>query len=95
MICIGKPAPAVSAAAYVRGEPGPQTVQLTALRGSWVVLCFYPRDFTVICPTELQELARLHDAFTVAGAVVLAASTDSYYSHKAWFEGDPRLAGVR
>ena len=52
---------------------------------------FYPRDFTFVCPTELQALARLHGAFTWEGALVLAASTDSYHAHRAWFEADPRL----
>jgi peroxiredoxin (alkyl hydroperoxide reductase subunit C) len=59
-----------------------------------VVLFFYPRDFTFVCPTEIQAFARLHVQFTAEQAVVLAASTDSYHCHKAWYETDQRLREV-
>jgi peroxiredoxin (alkyl hydroperoxide reductase subunit C) len=91
---VGQPAPDVAAEAYVRGSVGPRQVRLADYRGTWVVLFFYPRDFTFVCPTEIREFARLADDFAAEEAVVLAASTDSYYCHKAWFEGDPRLAEV-
>jgi peroxiredoxin (alkyl hydroperoxide reductase subunit C) len=81
--------------AYVRGERAPSEFALSSHRGSWIVLFFYPRDFTFICPTELAAFAERHDDFLRERAVVLAASTDSYFSHKAWFESDPRLAEVR
>jgi peroxiredoxin (alkyl hydroperoxide reductase subunit C) len=93
-ICIGKLAPDFTADAYVRGRRDPVPVSLADHRGRWVVLFFYPRDFTFVCPTELQEMAALHPAFEREHAAVLGASTDSFYSHKAWFEGDPRLHGV-
>ncbi len=79
---------------YQRGAPEPITLALDDLRGKWVVLFFYPRDFTFVCPTEIATFARLHDAFTDENAVVIGASTDSFFSHKAWFESDPRLADV-
>ena len=81
--------------AYVRGEPAPVVFDLSSHRGSWVVLIFYPGDFTFICPTELAAFARRHADFIREGAVLLAASTSSFFSHKAWFETDPRLAEVR
>ena len=56
---------------------------------------FYPRDFTFICPTELAAFAERHADFVDEGAVLLAASTNSDSSHKAWFETEPRLAEVR
>ena len=62
---------------------------------SSVGLFFYPRDFTFICPTELQAFAELHDSFEAEGAVLLAASTDSFWSHQAWFSSNPSLRGVR
>ena len=80
--------------AYVRGEPAPIVFELSSHRGSWVVLFFYPGDFTFICPTELAAFARRHDEFLDEDAVLLAASTNSCFSHKAWFETDPRLAEV-
>lgn len=91
---IGATAPAFSADAYVRGELDPCRISLEEQRGSWVVLFFYPRDFTFVCPTELHAFAQLSPAFAAEEAVVIGASTDSYWSHQAWFETHPLLAGV-
>jgi peroxiredoxin (alkyl hydroperoxide reductase subunit C) len=92
---VRQPAPTMTVEAYVPGTPQPRPIDLAELRGRWVVLFFYPRDFTFVCPTELVGFARLHEDFRHEHAVVLGASTDSYFSHKAWFESDPRLAEVR
>jgi peroxiredoxin (alkyl hydroperoxide reductase subunit C) len=94
-LSVGQPVPDHSLQAYVRGEPAPKVFQLSSLRGSWVVLFFYPGDFTFICPTELAAFAKRHEEFAAEEAVVLAASTNSCFSHKAWFETDPRLADIR
>jgi alkyl hydroperoxide reductase subunit AhpC len=94
-IRVGEPAPDHRLEAYERGERAPTEFSLSDHRGRWVVLFFYPRDFTFICPTELAAFAERHEDFLRERAVVLAASTDSYFSHKAWFESDPRLADVR
>lgn len=93
-VFIGDAVPSVEVDAYVRGESDPVRMSLDDLRGKWVVLFFYPRDFTFVCPTELAALAVLEERFAREGAVVVAASTDSFYSHKAWFESDLRLAGA-
>jgi peroxiredoxin (alkyl hydroperoxide reductase subunit C) len=93
-IRIGMPAPDMMTEGYLRGEMEPLPISLADFRGQWAVLVFYPRDFTFVCPTELQALARLQGAFAEAGAAVIAASTDSYYSHKAWFESDTRLGAA-
>ena len=93
-IRVGEHVPDQSVQAYVRGERSPSEFDLSAHRGKWVVLFFYPRDFTFICPTELAAFAERHADFLDERAVVIGASTDSYFSHKAWFESDPRLAGV-
>jgi alkyl hydroperoxide reductase subunit AhpC len=94
-IKIAAPAPSFETEAYVPGEADAQRIALDAYRGSWVVLFFYPRDFTFVCPTELHAFGELEDAFAAEDAVLLAASTDSYWSHKAWFETHPLLANVR
>ena len=49
---------------------------------------FYPRDFTFICPTELKGFATHKEDFSKLNAEILAASTDSEWSHKTWFEKD-------
>jgi alkyl hydroperoxide reductase subunit AhpC len=91
---VGKEAPDFKVDAYIRGKSEPQEISLSDYRGQWVVLFFYPRDFTFVCPTEIEEFAELHEEFTKEKAVVLGASTDSYFSHKAWFETDERLLKV-
>lgn len=87
--------PEVEVEAWVRDADVPQKFPLSAFRAQWLVLFFYPRDFTFICPTELVALAELHQSFIEEDAVVLAASTDSFFCHKAWFETDDRLEAVR
>lgn len=66
---------------FVRGK-------LSDYRGKWVVLFFYPLDFTFVCPTEIRGFAKNHGDFESENSVVLGASTDSVHSHKAWFERD-------
>src|SRR6478735_9329404 len=93
-IKIGSPAPEAVVDYWIRGAHGPRRMTLAEHRGSWVVLFFYPRDFTFICPTELQAFGELEAEFANEDAVVVAASTDSYWSHKAWFESNLMLRGV-
>lgn len=61
-----------------------EKVSLRGLRGKWVVLFFYPGDFTFVCPTEIKEFSKRNDEFANAGAEILAVSVDSKYSHLAW-----------
>ncbi len=55
--------------------------------GHWVVLYFYPLDFTFVCPTEIQRFNELNKQFEDKGAKLIAVSTDSLYSHLAWQQG--------
>lgn len=86
MIKIGEKAPDFKGQAYVNGEF--KDVALQDYKGKWVVFFFYPLDFTFVCPTELRAFAASEKDFKEAGAHVVACSTDSVYSHKAWFERD-------
>ena len=61
-------------------------VCLDEFKGKWVVLFFYPLDFTFICPTEITEFSKRDSEFKQLNAQVLGASTDSVYSHKAWLK---------
>ena len=92
---LGTRVPDLIAEAYVPGRSEPQTVALPAHDGTWTALAFYPRDFTFVSPTELQAFAELHEAFAAEDTTLVAASADSYYSHKAWFESHSLLADVR
>ena len=85
-IKVGTQAPDVEVEAYVPSEPEAKRLSLSDYRGSWIVLFFYPRDFTFICPTEIQEFSRRHEEFKAANTVILGCSTDSKHSHKAWIK---------
>ncbi|MBI2842796.1 MAG: peroxiredoxin [Armatimonadetes bacterium] len=61
-------------------------VSLSDYKGKWVVLFFWPLDFTFICPTEILEFSRRVTEFEDLNAVILGASTDSKYAHRAWTE---------
>ena len=67
---------------------GFKKLSLSDYSGRWLVLFFYPRDFTFVCPTEIKEFARLEKEFENCSCSVLACSTDSEWSHKNWFERD-------
>ncbi len=87
MVTLGEVAPAFdNIAAYHKGEFVKKS--LSDFKGKWLVLFFYPRDFTFICPTELTGFAKHQQAFAALGAELLAASTDSEHCHKAWFAKD-------
>lgn len=92
MAKVGQRAPDFETQAYVNGRF--KEVKLSDYRGKWLVLFFYPLDFTFVCPTELEAFAENYGEFQGLGAEVLAASVDSVYSHKAWFETDERLKKV-
>lgn len=93
MVKVNQKAPDFCAQAYHQGKF--VDVSLSDYRGKWVILFFYPLDFTFVCPTEIEEFARNYDSFRERNAEVIGASVDSVYSHKAWFETDKRLKGVR
>ena len=86
-IRIGQPAPELEGRALVNGDI--KEFKLSDYRGKgWVVLFFYPEDFTFVCPTEIRGFNAHFADFEKVGAKVIGASVDSVYSHKAWVQGD-------
>jgi len=61
-------------------------INLDDYKGKWLVMFFYPLDFTFVCPTEITGFSKRIEEFKKAGAEVLALSTDSQYSHQAWIQ---------
>ncbi len=89
MLKLNQPAPDFKQPAYQKGlKEDYKEISLKDYKGKWLVLFFYPRDFTFVCPTEIKGFAKHYKEFEKVGAEILAASTDSVYSHKAWFEKD-------
>ncbi len=62
--------------------------------GKWLILFFYPADFTFVCPTELEDLARVYKDLKDLGCEVVAISTDTKYSHMAWQQSEHLLDKV-
>src|ERR1035437_1237867 len=81
---VGQPAPNFTLEGVLGTEF--KKVSLTDYRGKWVVLFFYPLDFTFVCPTEIKGFNVALKEFEKLNAVVLGASVDSKWSHKAWIE---------
>ncbi len=90
---INQPAPLFSAKALHHNDL--KTINLTDYRGKWVVLVFYPADFTFICPTELGDLADKYEEFQKLHTEVLSVSTDTVFVHKAWHDNSPTIAKIK
>lgn len=89
MIRLNQPAPDFTANAYQKGTKDDyREISLKDFAGKWLVLFFYPRDFTFVCPTEIEGFQKHLADFEKANCEVVAASTDTIQSHKAWFERD-------
>jgi alkyl hydroperoxide reductase subunit AhpC len=82
MSLVTKPARGFELEGVVGGEF--KTVKLSDFQGRWIVLFFYPLDFTFVCPTEIREFSQRLAEFQEAGAEVVTVSVDSKYSHLAW-----------
>jgi len=92
MVKIGHRIPDFELDAYVGDEI--QKIRLSDSKGKWLVLVFYPADFTFVCPTELQEIARLYPKFKAEGAEVMSVSTDTVFVHKAWHDHSPAIRQI-
>jgi alkyl hydroperoxide reductase subunit AhpC len=81
---VGQPAPDFT----LEGVKGREftKVNLSDYRGKWVVLFFWPLDFTFVCPTEIKEFSKRIKDFESLNSVVLGCSVDSKYAHLAWIE---------
>lgn len=89
---IGHEIPDAEVSAYHNDEI--KKIKLSDYRGKWLILFFYPADFTFICPTELEEMAENYEMFQKLGAEVLAVSIDTVFVHKAWHDASPAIKKI-
>jgi peroxiredoxin (alkyl hydroperoxide reductase subunit C) len=89
---VGQPAPDFTATAVYDQEF--KTVKLSDYRGRYVVLFFYPLDFTFVCPTEVTAFSDRYEDFKSINTEVLGVSVDSEFSHLAWIQTDRKEGGV-
>ena len=90
---IGDKAPTFAAKAFYNNSVA--NVKLEQYKGKWVVLFFYPADFTFICPTELGEVADKYEQLKNMNTEVLSVSTDTEFVHKAWFDNSPTIKKIK
>jgi alkyl hydroperoxide reductase subunit AhpC len=90
---VGTPFPDFSLTAVTSSDPKTafEEVTLRSHPGKWLVVFFWPKDFTFVCPTEIAAFGRLAGEFADRDAQVLGVSTDSEYVHLAWRQNHPDL----
>ncbi len=91
---VSKPAPTFTATAVMPDNSFKEDFSLEDYRGKYVVLFFYPLDFTFVCPTEILEFNRKLAEFEKRGVQVIGCSTDSHQSHLAWKNQDIKEGGI-
>ncbi|MBX6377493.1 MAG: peroxiredoxin [Clostridia bacterium] len=94
MTLVGQPAPDFRMPSTKDMAKLSQDVRLSDYRGKWLVLCFYPADFTFVCPTELRALSERIEDFHALDAEVLGISVDNVYCHRAWIETPEEKHGL-
>ena len=89
---VGQAAPDFTATAVVDQEF--KDIKLSGYRGKYVVLFFYPLDFTFVCPTEITAFSDRHAEFKALNTEILGISVDSQFSHLAWIQTDRKSGGI-
>ncbi|MEB3844165.1 MAG: peroxiredoxin [Desulfurococcales archaeon] len=87
----GVKAPDFEVEAYDPVNDEVRKVRLSDYKGKWLVLCFYPADFTFVCATELAAMNSVLDELKKMNVEVLSMSTDSVYDHRGWVKLEPLL----
>jgi len=96
MLTVGDRVPAFNLQAAVSLEANKEFTQLNekSYQGKWMVLFFWPMDFTFICPTEIAEFGKRERDFKERDAQVLGVSTDTHFVHLAWRRNHPDLKSL-
>lgn len=92
MSLIGTEVKEFKASAYRNGE----FIDITQenFKGKWSIVCFYPADFTFVCPTELEDLQDHYETLKGLGAEVYSVSTDTHFTHKAWHDSSETIKKI-
>lgn len=92
MSLIGKEVEAFQANAFHNGE----FIEVSSedFKGKWNIVCFYPADFTFVCPTELEDLQEQYATLQALGVEVYSVSTDTHFTHKAWHDHSEAISTI-
>src|SRR3989344_4538487 len=93
MVKIGEQVPDMEF--HVFHDEETKKVKISDYKGKWLVLLFYPADFTFVCPTELEEAAENYAEFKKNNAEVISVSADTVYVHKAWHDTSEAIKKVQ
>nr|WP_315028589.1 peroxiredoxin [uncultured Chryseobacterium sp.] len=98
LLSLGDPLPGFHKKAVISSDKQMEITMIkhtyAAEKGKWLVLFWWPKDFTFVCPTEIIEFSKYTDQFSQRNTLVIGASTDSEYVHLAWRENHPGLADL-
>ena len=90
---INQQAPEFETEVFHNGDT--KKIKLTDYKGKWVVLFFYPADFTFICPTELGGVADKYEELQKMNVEVMSVSTDTVFAHKAWSDNSETIKKIK
>ena len=94
-VLVGKKAPEFSPSAVVDGGRIVEDFTLSQFKGKYVILFFYPKDFTFVCPTELHAFQEKLDEFKARNVEIVAVSTDTEQSHWGWLQMEKGHGGIK
>ncbi len=95
MLTVGDRFPDFDLAAVVgKDDPHLDRVRLDDYQGRWLVMFFWPKDFTFVCPTEISGFGEAEPRFAQVGASIVGASVDNEYVHLAWRHQHPDLRSL-
>lgn len=93
MANIGQSIPEFKVQAFHNGEF--REVTQEDVKGKWSIFLFYPADFTFVCPTELEDMAKYYEELKGLGVEVYSVSTDTHFSHKAWHDTSEAIGKIQ
>lgn len=96
MLTIGDKFPAFNGKAVVTSDISNAFIEINnnTYKGKWLVVFFWPKDFTFVCPTEIAEFGKLNDEFKDRDTQIIGASTDSEFVHLAWRQQKEELKNL-
>lgn len=92
MVKVGHPVPDFEFEVYHKEKIS--TMRFSDMKGKWIILFFYPADFTFVCPTELEELANCYEECLGLDAEIVSVSSDTVFAHKAWHDTSPAIGKI-
>jgi len=92
MVKVGHPVPDFEFEVFHKDKI--EKLRFSDLKGTWIILFFYPADFTFVCPTELEELAGCYQHCKDLNAEVISVSSDTVFTHKAWRDSSPAIQKI-